>query len=63
MRGKEYEVVKTVQLTFIIEANSPEEAEELAWDIDDMKAFGYHVYDIEVDEEEVVIMEWEDEEE
>ena len=51
---KEYEVVKTVQLTFIIEANSPQEAEELAWTTDDKTACGYDVYDIEVegDEEE-----------
>ena len=60
---KEYEVTKTVVLKFIIEAESPQEAEKLAWNVDDTKAFHYDVYDIEVDEEEVIIMEWEDEEE
>lgn len=48
---KEYEVVKTVQLTFIIEANSPQEAEELAWSTDDRTACDYAVYDIEVAED------------
>lgn len=47
---KEYEVVKTVQLTFTIEANSPQEAEELAWTTDDRTARGYDVYDIEVED-------------
>lgn len=43
---KEYKVVKIVELTFIIEANSPEEAEELAWTTDDRTACDYAVYDI-----------------
>ena len=49
---KEYEVTKTVVLKFIIEADSAEEAERLAWDVDDTRAFHYDVYDIEVEEEE-----------
>ena len=45
---KEYEVVKTVELTFFIEANSKLEAEEKVWSIDDKNSIGYDVYDIEV---------------
>ena len=47
---KEYEVTKTVVLKFIIEADSAEEAERLAWDVDDRGAIHYDVYDIEVEE-------------
>ena len=45
---KEYEVVKTVELTFFIEANSKLEAEEKVWTLDDNASIGYDVYDIEV---------------
>ena len=48
---KEYEVVKTVQLTFVIEADSAERAEYLAWRVDDRTAVDYAVYDIEVAED------------
>ncbi len=58
---KEYEIKKTIELTFIVEADSEEQAEEKAWAFDDTTAIGYDVYDIEIlnpDEED-----WEDEEE
>ena len=58
---KEYEIKKTVEFTFIVVANSEEEAEQKAWDFDDTTAIGYDVYDIEIlnpDEED-----WEGEEE
>lgn len=45
---KEYEVVKTVELTFFVEANSELEAEEKAWTLDYNTAIGYDVYDIKV---------------
>ncbi len=53
---KEYEIKKTVEFTFIVDANSEEEAESKAWDFDDTKAIGYDVYDIEIlnpDEEDL----------
>ena len=59
--SKEYEIKKTVEFTFIVVANSEEEAESKAWAFDDTTAIGYDVYDIEIlnpDEED-----WEDEEE
>jgi len=58
---KEYEIKKTVELTFIVEADSEEQAEKMAWAFDDTTAIGYDVYDIEIlnpDEED-----WEGEEE
>ena len=58
---KEYEIKKTVELTFTVEADSEEQAEKMAWDFDDTTAIGYDVYDIEIlnpDEED-----WESEEE
>ena len=45
---KEYEVIKTIELTFFIEANSKLEAEEKVWTLDDNASIGYDVYDIEV---------------
>ena len=53
---KEYEIKKTVEFTFIVEADSEEEAEKMAWAFDDTKAIGYDVYDIEIlnpDEEDL----------
>lgn len=54
---KEYEIVKTVKHTFIVNAESEEEAEKHAWAHDDCgPMIDYEVYDIEItcleDEEE-----------
>jgi hypothetical protein len=55
--SKEYEVVKTVQYTFIVNAENEEEALKDAWAHDDSAPMlDYDVYDIEItcleDEEE-----------
>ena len=58
---KEYEIKKTVELTFTVFADSDADAEFQAWAVNDTQATGYDVYDIEIlnpDDED-----WEDEEE
>ena len=60
MNMKEYEIKKTIELTFFVEADSEKDAIEEAWYIDDGNAVDYVVYDIEIlnpDEED-----WEDDE-
>tara|TARA_R110000824_G_scaffold347914_1_gene534663 strand:+ start:412 stop:579 length:168 start_codon:yes stop_codon:yes gene_type:complete len=53
---KEYEIVKTVNLTFTVYAENEEEAKDMAWDYDDRLCSDYSVDNIEVecleDEEE-----------
>ena len=58
---KEYEVKKTIELTFRYDADDEQDAEAKALSIDDKRACDYVVYDIEIlnpDEDDV-----EDEEE
>lgn len=53
---KEYEVKKTVELTFRYDADNEQDAEAKAWSIDDARAIDYVVYDIEIlnpDEDDV----------
>jgi len=53
---KEYEVKKTIELTFRYDADDEQDAEAKAWSIDDERAFDYVVYDIEIlnpDEDDV----------
>ena len=45
---KEYEVKKTIELTFFVEADSKKDAIEEAWYFDDANATDYVVYDIEI---------------
>ena len=45
---KEYEIKKTIELTFFVEADSEQDAIEEAWYIDDGNAVDYVVYDIEI---------------
>ena len=48
MNMKEYEVKKTIELTFFVEADSEKDAIEEAWVFDDANAIDYVVYDIEI---------------
>ena len=48
MNMKEYEVKKTIELTFFVEADSEKDAIEEAWYIDDGNAVDYVDYDIEI---------------
>ena len=47
---KEYEITKTVKLKFVVEAETEEEAKEMAWTVEDRNALWYEVYDIEVED-------------
>ena len=48
MNMKEYEVKKTIELTFFVEADSEKDAKEEAWYFDDANATDYVVYEIEI---------------